>query len=69
MAKDFMNKYSDKLNAIIDAPGRVRFNVIPEGLDTLHNDINSFDLIQDQVNKWNLQINVQEEYQKMLKSK
>jgi len=72
IAKDVIKFYSDEINDLkkslrIPAPD-IFFQVVPINIDKLRNRKNGLDLIQDQLNKWELQINAKEEYNKMIKS-
>jgi len=66
IAKDLLKSYTDRLNEIKDTIGlesqEIRFNIVPVGLDKLQNNVNSFDLIQDYLDKWDLDINAKAVY-------
>lgn len=72
IAKDVIKSYSDEINELkkslcIPAPD-IFFQVVSVNIDKLRNRKNSFDLIQDQLDRWELQINAKEEYKKMIES-
>jgi len=71
-AKDILKPFSAKINEIkrdlgVVAPD-VHFKVVPVGLDRLTNGVNAFDLIQDRLDQWELQIDVRDEYNRMIHS-
>jgi hypothetical protein len=70
--KYILKEYIDKINEIkndlgVPAPD-VSFKVIPEGLDKLTYGANSLELIQNQLNNWELKIDVSREYKAMVDS-
>jgi len=72
IAKDILKPFSEKINLIkreleITAPD-IFFQIVPRGLDTLSNGVNSLELIQNQINEWNLEINAKNEYTEMIDS-
>lgn len=72
IAENVMKFYSDEINAIKRSLGisgsDIFFKVIPVNIHELKNDRDSFDLIQDQLNKWDIQINVRDEFDKIIES-
>lgn len=72
VAKDILKPFSTKINEIkrdlgVAAPD-IFFKVVPMGLDRLTNGINAFDLIQDRLDGWELQIDARDEYNRMIHS-
>lgn len=72
IAKDILEPFTAKINEINRKPNvsvsDVYFKIVPDGLENLTNDINSFDLIQKCLDEWGLHINAKEEYYLMIKS-
>lgn len=73
IAKDaILRPFAEKINEIRRKLGfearDVFFKVVPVGLANLTNDINAIDLIQKRLSDWNLQIDAEEEYNRMIKS-
>jgi len=72
IAKDILVSFTGKINEIkreINVPSKdIIYKIVPEGLENLTNDINSFDLIQGRIKEWKLEIDVREEYNKMINS-
>lgn len=72
IAKDLMIPCSEMINGIKRELGieseDVFFQIRPVNLDNLQNEKNSFALIQEQLNKWDLEIDAREEYEKRLNS-
>ena len=72
VAKDILRPFTAKMNEIkrilgVHSPD-VYFKVVPVGFENLTNDLNSFDLIQESLNEWELRINAREEYNQMVDS-
>lgn len=72
IAKGILVQFTEKINKIkkeIKVPSKdITFKIIPEGLENLTDDLNSFDLIQKRLNEWDLKIDVIEEYNLMIDS-
>jgi hypothetical protein len=72
IAKGILAQYTEKINEIrkeIKIPSKdITFKIVPEGLENLTNNLNSFDLIQERLNEWHLKIDVKEEYNRMINS-
>ncbi len=72
VAKDILKAYTDQINGIkrdLDVPRPdVVFRILPVGLEELANGVNSFCLIQDQLNQWKLSIDARGEYERMVNS-
>ena len=70
ISQGIAKRYSDKINEIKDNLILVRpdvyFSIVPRNLDILQNNVNSFVLIQNQIKKWKLQIDVKAEYERMV---
>jgi hypothetical protein len=66
IAKDLLKSYTDRINEIANtislASQEIHFNIVPVGLDRLQNDVNSFDLMQKYLDKWDLNINAKAVY-------
>jgi hypothetical protein len=72
IARDIIEPYTDQINKIkrslsVQRPD-VYVRVVPTGLDELMNGVNSLDLIQERLNRWNLNINARDEYTGMVDS-
>ena len=72
VAKDILRPFTAKINEIkrildVRSPD-VYFKVVPVGLENLTNDLNSFDLIQERLDEWDLRINARKEYNQMIAS-
>jgi len=72
VAKDILRPFTAKINEIkkildVHSPD-VYFKVVPVGIENLTNYLNSFDLIQERLNEWELRINAREEYNQMVDS-
>lgn len=72
MAKDLLSPLAFTINEIkrrlgVHAPD-VGFIVIPQGFGNLIGGLNSYKLIQDRLDDWELQIDVKEEYSRMIHS-
>ena len=68
-----LRHFAETINEIkrrldVEAPD-VGFKVVPFGFEELTDGFNSFDLIQNRLNSWGLQINARGEYNEMIKSK
>jgi len=46
----------------------VNFKIVPEGFENLSNGENSFDLIQERLDEWEIQIDAEKEYNRMIDS-
>lgn len=72
VAKDILRPFAVKINEIKKTLGvcspDIYFKVVPVGLENLTNGLNSFDLIQERLDKWGLRINAREEYNQMIAS-
>ena len=72
IAENVIKFYSDEINKIKRSVGilapDIFFKVIPVNIHELKNDKDSFDLIQEQLDRWQLQINAKEEYEKRIES-
>ncbi|QUH22518.1 hypothetical protein HYG87_01425 [Methanobacterium alkalithermotolerans] len=72
IANYVLNPYSNKINEIkreLNVTSEdIVIKVVPVGLERLTNNRNSFDLIQNRINEWELEINVEDEYNQMIKS-
>jgi hypothetical protein len=72
VAKDILKQFADKINGIkksIGVPSKdINFKVVPNGFENLQNDIDGFNLIQQQLNNWELQIDARKEYNHMIES-
>lgn len=70
ISQGIAKRYSDKMNEIRDNFKVVRpdvfFSIIPRNLEKLQNNINGFDLIQNQIRKWELSIDAKAEHEKMI---
>lgn len=72
VANDLIKPFAENINKIkadngIKSPN-INFKIVPEGIDSLTNNINSLDLIQKCLDKWELQIDAELEYKQMIKS-
>jgi len=72
IARDILRPFSEKINEIkreleVSAPD-VFFKIVPVNIEKLRNNQNSLDLIQNQINKWDLKINAESEYRTMVSS-
>lgn len=72
VAKDILKPFVAKINEIkrtldVRSPD-IYFKVVPVGLENLTNGLNSFDLIQERLDEWELRINAREEYNQMITS-
>lgn len=72
VSKEILRPFAAKINEIkktlsVSAPD-VYFKVVPVGLENLTNGLNSFALIQEHLNKWELPINVKQEYNRIIDS-
>ncbi len=72
IAKDVLAPFTATINDVktfIDVPAPdVHFRIVPIGLENLTNPRNSFALIQERLDEWNLQINAKKEYDRMINS-
>lgn len=72
IAEDVLKPFTSNINDIKRKLGSsapdVSFKIVPVGLEKLSNNVNSFDLIQEHLNKWGLRINAREEYEQMVTS-
>ena len=71
IARDILAPYTDKINAIkrkldVSRPD-VSFRIVPVGLNTLANGVDSFDLIQTWIDGWQLCIDCRGEYERMIR--
>ncbi|MEM3697096.1 MAG: hypothetical protein QXQ94_06305 [Candidatus Bathyarchaeia archaeon] len=68
--KPFIEKINDIKRTLLGRFKRpdVRFKVIPVGLESLQNNVNSFDLIQNRLNEWDLKIDARREYDLIVES-
>jgi hypothetical protein len=72
IAKDIINPYTKKVNDIkrslgVNTPD-IQFQIVPIGLHQLQNNQNSFALIQHCLDQWQLDINAQDEFDRMVQS-
>jgi hypothetical protein len=72
VARDILKPFTDQINRIkqalcVAAPD-VFFRIVPVGIDQLTNGANSLDLIQTQLDEWELEIGASSEYDHMVKS-
>lgn len=71
ISNNLMETYPSKMNELLKKIGEeenlVSASIIIEGFQDLSNGICSFDLIQNQFDKWKLDIDVSHEYDKMIK--
>lgn len=68
MLRPFAAKINEIKNSLgIRAPD-IYFKIVPVGIESLRNDVNSFDLIQSKLNEWDLRINARKEYKHMIDS-
>lgn len=72
IAKDILVPFTGKINEIkteLNVQSKdIIFKVVPVGLENLQNDLNSFDLIQNRIDEWELEIDIKEEYHQMIGS-
>jgi hypothetical protein len=72
ISQGIANQYSDKINDIkrdLDVPRPdVFFSVVPRNLDKLQNNKNAFDIIKDQLRRWDLRIDARAEYDRMIET-
>lgn len=72
LARDIIKPFVEKINEIktrIGVPASdLSFRIVPSGIENLQRGINSFDLIQQRINDWNLCIDVKKEYNQMIDS-
>ncbi len=72
VAKDILRPFAAKINEIKKTLGvrspDIYFKVVPVELENLTNGLNSFDLIQERLDEWELRINAREEYNQMIAS-
>lgn len=72
VAKDILRPYTDEINSIKRALSVSRpdvfFSVVPVGLDELTNNVNSLDLVQEWLDRWQLRIDARAEYTHMVES-
>lgn len=65
-----LKPFTGKINEIKKALGfltpDVYFKIVPVGLENLTNNVNSFDLIQERLDGWSLQIDAKKEYNKII---
>ena len=72
IANNVLKPFTDKVNEIKEDFGVNRPDIIskidPGKFENLQNNINSFDLIQQNLKKWGLQINARKEYNQIIES-
>jgi len=72
IANDITKPFGAKINDIKKSLGSsvpdIHFKIVPVGLQNLTNGKNSFELIQERLNKWGLKINAKGEYTRMIAS-
>jgi len=72
IAANILQPFEDTINGIKNDLGvtanEIKFLVLPENLENLTNGVCSFDLIQQRLEEWRLQIDVRSAYERMLKS-
>lgn len=72
VAKDILKPFVGTINRIKRKLGistaDVYFKIVPVGLENLTNGLNSFNLIQERLNGWGLQIDAKKEYDSMINS-
>lgn len=72
IAKDIMKPFADKINEIKrnleDTGPDIRFKVVPVGLENLKNNFNSFDIIQERLWSWGLDVDARKAYEESVAS-
>lgn len=72
IAKDIMKPFADKINEIKrnlgDQGPDICFKVIPVGLENLKNNRNSFDIIQERLRSWGLDVDARKAYEENVES-
>lgn len=72
ISNDILRSYTARVNEIKNQIGNlspdIRFRIVPGNFAALHNNKNSFDLIQENLNNWHLDINARVEYNQMIEN-
>ena len=73
IAMDILQPFEDTINGMKDDLGipsnEIKFLVVPENLENLKNGVCSFDLIQQRLEDWDMQIDVRIIYEKMVRTR
>ncbi|MFW9940473.1 MAG: hypothetical protein ACFFFT_05490 [Candidatus Thorarchaeota archaeon] len=71
IGQDIMKPFTDRVNQISENIGvkseKVSFKIEPVGFDNLHNNVNSFHLIQNRLSEWEMGIDAMYEFKLMIK--